>query len=293
MEFLTQIINGLSQGSIFALVALGYSMVYGITQLINFAHGDIIMVGAYATYVMLILAGTPLWAAIIAAVLFCAIVGVVIEQVAYQRLLNKNAPRISLLITAIGVSMLLQNLFQIIFKSDAKSVSNVLPSFPIPIGPLEISSVTLITIATSVVIMVLLQVLVKKTRIGKAMRATSEDAGAAKLMGISSRNTIAFTFAVGSGLAAVGAVLYVGAYPSITPYMGSLLGLKAFVAAVLGGIGSIPGAMIGGLLIGLAESLTKAAGLSQITDAVVFGILILVLLVKPTGLLGQNIKEKV
>lgn len=208
MEFLTQIINGLSQGSIFALVALGYSMVYGITQLINFAHGDIIMVGAYATYVMLILAGTPLWAAILAAVLFCAIVGVVIEQVAYQRLLNKNAPRISLLITAIGVSMLLQNLFQLIFKSDAKSVSNVLPSFPIPIGPLEISSVTLITIATSVVIMVLLQILVKKTRIGKAMRATSEDAGAAKLMGISSRNTIAFTFAVGSGLAAVGAVLY-------------------------------------------------------------------------------------
>ena len=293
MEFLTQIINGLSQGSIFALVALGYSMVYGITQLINFAHGDIIMVGAYATYVMLILAGTPLWAAILAAVLFCAIVGVVIEQVAYQRLLNKNAPRISLLITAIGVSMLLQNLFQLIFKSDAKSESNVLPSFPIPIGPLEISSVTLITIATSVVIMVLLQILVKKTRIGKAMRATSEDAGAAKLMGISSRNTIAFTFAVGSGLAAVGAVLYVGAYPSITPYMGSLLGLKAFVAAVLGGIGSIPGAMIGGLLIGLAESLTKAAGLSQITDAVVFGILILVLLLKPTGLLGQNVKEKV
>ena len=289
MEFLTQIINGLSQGSIFALVALGYSMVYGITQLINFAHGDIIMVGAYATYVMLILAGTPLWAAILAAVLFCAIVGVVIEQVAYQRLLNKNAPRISLLITAIGVSMLLQNLFQLIFKS----VSNVLPSFPIPIGPLEISSVTLITIATSVVIMVLLQILVKKTRIGKAMRATSEDAGAAKLMGISSRNTIAFTFAVGSGLAAVGAVLYVGAYPSITPYMGSLLGLKAFVAAVLGGIGSIPGAMIGGLLIGLAESLTKAAGLSQITDAVVFGILILVLLLKPTGLLGRNVKEKV
>lgn len=293
MEFLTQIINGLSQGSIFALVALGYSMVYGITQLINFAHGDIIMVGAYATYVMLILAETPLWAAILAAVLFCAIVGVVIEQVAYQRLLNKNAPRISLLITAIGVSMLLQNLFQLIFKSDAKSVSNVLPSFPIPIGPLEISSVTLITIATSVVIMVLLQILVKKTRIGKAMRATSEDAGAAKLMGISSRNTIAFTFAVGSGLAAVGAVLYVGAYPSITPYMGSLLGLKAFVAAVLGGIGSIPGAMIGGLLIGLAESLTKAAGLSQITDAVVFGILILVLLLKPTGLLGRNVKEKV
>ena len=292
MEFLTQIINGLSQGSIFALVALGYSMVYGITQLINFAHGDIIMVGAYATYVMLILAGTPLWAAILAAVLFCAVVGV-IEQVAYQRLLNKNAPRISLLITAIGVSMLLQNLFQLIFKSDAKSVSNVLPSFPVPIGPLEISSVTLITIATSVVIMILLQLLVKKTRIGKAMRATSEDAGAAKLMGVSSRNTIAFTFAVGSGLAAVGAVLYVGAYPSITPYMGSLLGLKAFVAAVLGGIGSIPGAMIGGLLIGVAESLTKAVGLSQITDAVVFGILILVLLIKPTGLLGKNIKEKV
>lgn len=293
MDFLTQIINGLGQGSIYALVALGYSMVYGITQLINFAHGDIIMVGAYTTYVMLIMAGTPLWAAILAAVLFCAVVGVIIEQVAYQRLLNKNAPRISLLITAIGISMLLQNLYQLIFKSDAKSVSNVLPSFPIPVGPLEISSVTLITIVTSVLVMLLLQILVKKTRIGKAMRATSEDAGAAKLMGISSRNTIAFTFAIGSGLAAIGAVLYCGAYPQITPYMGSMLGLKAFVAAVLGGIGSIPGAMIGGILIGVAESLTKALGWSQITDAVVFGILILVLLVKPAGLLGRNIKEKV
>ena len=239
------------------------------------------------------MAGTPLWAAILAAVLFCAVVGVIIEQVAYQRLLNKNAPRISLLITAIGVSMLLQNLYQLIFKSDAKSVSNVLPSFPIPVGPLEISSVTLITIVTSVLVMLLLQILVKKTRIGKAMRATSEDAGAAKLMGISSRNTIAFTFAIGSGLAAIGAVLYCGAYPQITPYMGSMLGLKAFVAAVLGGIGSIPGAMIGGhpdrrggkpdrkLLDG-----RKSPTLSC------FGILILVLLVKPAGLLGRNIKEK-
>ena len=170
MDFLTQIINGLGQGSIYALVALGYSMVYGITQLINFAHGDIIMVGAYTTYVMLIMAGTPLWAAILAAVLFCAVVGVIIEQVAYQRLLNKNAPRISLLITAIGVSMLLQNLYQLIFKSDAKSVSNVLPSFPIPVGPLEISSVTLITIVTSVLVMLLLQILVKKTRIGTIIR---------------------------------------------------------------------------------------------------------------------------
>ena len=293
MNLISQIFNGLGQGSIYALVALGYSMVYGITQLINFAHGDIIMVGAYTTYVMLILAGAPLWAAVVVSIVFCALVGIVIDQVAYQRLLDKGAPRISLLITAIGVSMFLQNLYQTIFKSDAKSISNVLPSFPIAVGGLSISSVMLITIVVSLVLMGLLQLLVKHTRIGKAMRATSEDAAAARLMGISPRATIAFTFGIGSALAAVGAVLYCGAYPQITPYMGSMLGQKAFVAAVLGGIGSIPGAMLGGILIGVAESLTTAAGLSQFTDAVVFGILILILLLKPAGLLGKNVKEKV
>ncbi|MEG0179981.1 MAG: branched-chain amino acid ABC transporter permease [Oscillospiraceae bacterium] len=293
MEFISQIINGLGLGSIYALVALGYSMVYGIVQLINFAHGDIIMVGSYATYVVFIMMGLPLWLAMILSILFCAIMGIFIEKVAYQRLLDKGAPRISLLITAIGVSIFLQNLSQLIFSSSGKAIPNVIPSFPVLLGSLQVSSVTIITIIVSVVLMITLQILVKKTKMGKAMRATSEDSGAAQLMGINPKNTIAFTFGIGSALAAVGAILYCGAYAQITPYMGSMLGLKAFVAAVLGGIGSIPGAMIGGYLIAIAESLTKALGGSQITDAVVFGILIIVLLVKPTGLLGKNVKEKV
>ena len=293
MEFLSQIINGLGLGSIYALMALGYSMVYGIVQLINFAHGDIIMVGSYITFVFFITMGMPLWVAAIIAVVLCALIGVLIEKIAYQRLLDMGAPRISLLITAIGVSIFLQNLFQLLFSSSGKSIPNLLPSFPIFIGGLQISSVTVITVGVSVVLMIALQILVKKTKMGKAMRATSEDAGAARLMGINPKNTIAFTFAIGSGLAAVGAVLYCGAYAQITPFMGGMLGLKAFVAAVLGGIGSIPGAMIGGYLIAIAESLTKALGGSQITDAVVFGILIVVLLVKPAGLLGKNVKEKV
>lgn len=293
MNFLSQIINGLGIGSIYALVALGYSMVYGIVQLINFAHGDIIMVGAYVIYVGMVMGGMPVWAAVLLSMAFCALAGIFIEKVAYQRLLKNGAPRISLLITAIGVSIFLQNLSQLLFTSSGKSIPNMLPDSTISIGGLEISSVTLITIVASVILMILLQLLVNKTKVGKAMRATSEDAGAAKLMGISTNLTIAFTFGIGSLLAAFGAALYCSAYPLITPFMGSLLGLKAFVAAVLGGIGSIPGAMIGGYLIGVAESLTKAAGGSQITDAVVFGILILVLLVKPAGLLGKNIKEKV
>lgn len=293
MDFLLQIINGLGIGSIYALVALGYSMVYGIVQLINFAHGDIIMVGAYVTYMVLVTAGAPLWAAILASIVFCMFAGVLIERVAYRRLLNMGAPRISLLITAIGVSIFLQNLSQLLFGSSGKSMPNLFPNQPVGLGEIQISSISLINICTSVLLMALLQLLVGKSKIGKAMRATSEDAGAAKLMGINTNITIAFTFGVGSALAAVGAVLYCSAYPMITPYMGGMLGLKAFVAAVLGGIGSIPGAMIGGYMIGVAESLTKAAGGSQITDAVVFGILILVLLIKPAGLLGKNIPEKV
>jgi branched-chain amino acid transport system permease protein len=293
MDFLSQIINGLGIGSIYALVALGYSMVYGIVQLINFAHGDIIMVGAYVTYLVLVVGGAPLWVAVLASIAFCTIAGVLIERVAYRRLLNMGAPRISLLITAIGVSIFLQNLSQLLFTSSGKSMPKMFPSDSLDLGSIQLSSVSLITIVTSVALMVLLQVLVSKTKIGKAMRATSEDAGAAKLMGINTNITVAFTFGIGSALAAVGAVLYCGAYPLITPYMGGMLGLKAFVAAVLGGIGSIPGAMLGGYLIGVAESLTKAAGGSQITDAVVFGILIIVLLFKPAGLLGKNVREKV
>ena len=293
MKFLFQIINGLHIGSIYALVALGYSMVYGIVKLINFAHGDIIMVGAYAAYVLLVLCGLPVWVAVIGSIVFCALAGVLIERIAYRRLLVKEAPRISLLITAIGLSIFLQNLFQLIFTSSGKSFPSIFNYEPIVMGERQVSIVSLITIVTTVVLMVLLQLLVKKTRLGKAMRAVSEDAGAAKLMGINTNSTVSWTFAIGSGLAAVGAVLYSASYPLIDPYMGSMLGLKAFVAAVLGGIGSIPGAMIGGLIMGVAESLTKGYISSTLSDAVVFGILIIVLLLKPSGIMGKNVKEKV
>ena len=293
MKFLFQIINGLHIGSIYALVALGYSMVYGIVKLINFAHGDIIMVGAYAAYVLLVLCGLPVWVAVIGSIVFCALAGVLIERIAYRRLLVKEAPRISLLITAIGVSIFLQNLFQLIFTSSGKSFPSIFNYEPIVMGERQVSIVSLITIVTTVVLMVLLQLLVKKTRLGKAMRAVSEDAGGAKLMGINTNSTVSWTFAIGSGLAAVGAVLYSASYPLIDPYMGSMLGLKAFVAAVLGGIGSIPGAMIGGLIMGVAESLTKGYISSTLSDAVVFGILIIVLLLKPSCIMGKNVKEKV
>ena len=293
MGFLSQVINGLGLGSIYALVALGYSMVYGIVQLINFAHGDIIMVGAYATYVLLVMVGAPLWAAVVGSILFCTLAGIFIERVAYHRLINMNAPRISLLITAIGVSIFLQNLSQLIFKSDGRSVPNMFNFGTVQAGSLQITSAAVINIVTSVVMMAGLQILVGKTKMGKAMRATSEDAEAAKLMGINTNSAIAFTFGVGSALAAVGAVLYCNTYPMITPYMGGLLGLKAFVAAVLGGIGSIPGAMLGGYLLGIAESMTKAYISTTYTDAIVYGILVVVLLVKPDGLLGKNVSEKV
>ena len=291
--FMTQTLNGLGLGSIYALIALGYSMVYGIVKLINFAHGDIIMVGGYVVLLMMVTMRLPLWMAVIGTVLFCALAGVLIERIAYRRLLNHGAPRISLLITAIGVSIFLQNLFQLIFGSDAKSVPQMFAFPPITIGSLQIASSTIINIVVSVLMMIGLHLLVNKSRMGKAMRATSEDAGAAMLMGINTNHTVAFTFAVGSALAAVGAVLYCNTYPQLKPVMGNLLGLKAFVAAVLGGIGSIPGAMLGGYILGVAESWTKSYISSNLTDAVVFGILIVVLLLKPTGLLGKNVKEKV
>lgn len=293
MEFLSQIINGLHAGSIYALIALGYNMVYGIIQLINFAHGEIIMIGAYAAYVALVLAGIPIWIAVLIPIIVCAVLGVLIERVAYRRLRTKNAPRISLLITAIGVSILLQNVFQLIFSSSGKPFPAIFSMEPIRLGSMQVSFVTVITILVTVVLMLLLQMLVSKTKMGKAMRAVSEDAGAAKLMGINTNVVVSFTFGLGSALAAVGSVFYSSAYPLIDPYMGSMLGLKAFVAAVLGGIGSTPGAMLGGFILGLAESLTKAYISTQLADAVVFGILILVLLFKPAGLLGRNVNEKV
>ena len=235
----------------------------------------------------------PLWVSVLASMAFCALAGVLIEKLAYSRLLKAGAQRISLLITAIGVSIFLQNLFQLLFSSSAKSVPGFFPNGSASLGGASVGFGTIITIAATVVVMILLQLLINKTKIGKAMRAVSEDAGAAQLMGINTESTIAFTFAIGSALAAVGAVLYMGSYPQITPYMGSMLGLKAFVAAVLGGIGSVPGAMIGGMIMGVAESLTKGYISSNISDAVVFGILIIVLLFKPNGLMGKNVKEKV
>lgn len=291
MEFITQLLNGLSLGSIYALVALGYSMVYGIVQLINFAHGDIIMVGGYTIYLVMVVAGLPAWLAVLAPIVVCALASVLIERIAYHRLLTHNAERISLLITALGVSLFLQNLFMLLFKADAKNLQGM--DGYIELGGLQITNTTLINIIVSVIMMVMLQLLVNKTKIGKAMQATSEDAGAAKLMGINTSNIILITFAVGSALAAVGAVLYCNTYPQIKPTMGNLLGLKAFVAAVLGGIGSIPGAMLGGYLLGVVEQLTKAYISTTVTDAVVFAILILVLLVRPAGLMGKLRKEKV
>jgi len=290
---LGQAVNGLQLGSIYALVALGYSMVYGIILLLNFAHGDIIMVGAYVTFYAAVKFHLHPILAVILAVVVCTLLGVAIEKVAYTPL--RSAPRLSLLITAIGISFLLENGAQLIFGADTKSmVKEPLISGVVPLGgDATVSKAALITIAVSVVAMIALTFLVQKTKLGKAMRAVSEDMGAAQLMGISLNKTISFTFAVGSALAGIGAVLHIGSYFQASPMMGSMLGLKAFVAAVLGGIGSIPGAMIGGFVIGIVETLVTAAGLSTWKDGVVFAILIIVLLVKPTGILGRPVTEKV
>lgn len=287
---LQHLLNGIQIGSIYALVALGYSMVYGIVKLINFAHGDIIMIGAYAAWFLMTNTGAPIWLSIIGAVAFCAILGMVIEKVAYKPL--RSSARISLLITAIGISLLLQNLAMLIFSPDPKMFRNIFEGY-FTVGEAHISYVPVITIAVSFIIMIGLTILVTKTKIGKAMRAVSEDNAAAQLMGINVNHTISFTFGLGSGLAAVASLLYACSYSQITPTMGSMLGIKAFVAAVLGGIGSIPGAMVGGLCIGLAEALTKGYISSKLADAVVFGILIVVLIIKPTGFFGRSDREKV
>ncbi len=289
--FLNQLINGLQIGSIYALIALGYTMVYGIVKLINFAHGDIIMVGAYAALLTLTGLGLPFPLAVVASMAVCVVVGVLIERVAYKPL--RSSPRISSLITAIGVSIFLQNLAQKVFSATPKPFPSVLPVASIQLGDLSISLTTILTIAVSVALMILLQFVVKSTRTGKAMRAVSEDMGAAQLMGINVNNTVSITFAIGCSLAAIGAVLYCIAYPRVQPTMGSLPGLKAFIAAVLGGIGILPGAMLGGMIMGVAESLTKGYISSSLADAVVYGILIVVLLVKPAGLLGKKTSEKV
>lgn len=292
MILIQQLLNGLNSGSIYALVALGYSMVYGIVLLINFAHGDIIMVGGFIFYTVLVSLKLPLWIAIIITVLSCMLVGLLVERIAYRRLLKLQVPRITLLITAIGVSTFLQSLFERIYGSGEQSFGQIFNLPPITVGSLNIS-VTILNTLTSVAIMVLLLLIVNKTKIGKAMRATSEDMGAAKLMGINTLQVIAFTFAIGSLIAGIGSVLYVNKFQQINPYIGNQLGLKAFVSAVVGGIGNIQGAMLGGFLLGIAEALVIAAGGSSYSDAVVFALLILVLIFKPAGLLGKATKEKV
>jgi branched-chain amino acid transport system permease protein len=288
--FVSQLFNGLQTGSVYALVALGYSMVYGIILLLNFAHGDIIMIGAYtAFYAMTAFHLHPIFSVVLA-VITSTLLGVVIEKVAYTPL--RSAPRLSLLITAIGISFLLENGAQLLFGADTKSMDTLVPG-NVTFGPVTVSYTAILTIIVAVIAMVALTLLVQKTKLGKAMRAVSEDMGAAQLMGISLNKTISFTFAVGSALAGIGSVLYLCAYSQASPTMGSMLGLKAFVAAVLGGIGSIPGAMVGGFAIGLLEALVAAVGLSVWKDAVVFAILIVVLLVKPSGIMGHPVTEKV
>ena len=290
MIFLGWMINGLRIGSIYALIALGYNMVYGIVRLINFAHGDIIMVGAYTIWVVVVMLGAPVWLSVLLAVVICATFGMLIERLAYKPL--RNAPRISLLITALAVSIFLQNLFMRIFKADPKPLPINLGVKPLHFAGLVVDFSMILTIVVSVLVMIFLWFLVQRSKIGKAMRAVSEDSDAARLMGINVNTTISFAFGTGSGLAGLGAFFYSLAYSQISFNMGSMPGLKAFVAAVLGGIGSIPGAVVGGYLLGIAESIVRGIA-SQWADAVVFLILIVVLLVKPTGLLGQNVKEKV
>lgn len=289
--FLQQLINGLSVGSIYAVIALGYTMVYGIIKLINFAHGEIMMMGAYFAFITVFATGLPFYMVLIVSMVLAAILGVTIESLAYKPL--RKAPRISALITAIGMSLFLQNLALVIFRADPKIMPAIIPKRPIMIGPLQIGTVTITTIALSLFFMVLLDFFVKRTKPGKSMRAVSEDKEASILMGINVNKTISITFAIGSALGALGGVLYSVAYTQVYPTMGVMPGLKAFVAAVLGGIGLIPGAMLGGFVIGMIETIAKAYISSQWSDAIVFGILIIVLLIKPTGILGKNEREKV
>ncbi|MCI6429729.1 MAG: branched-chain amino acid ABC transporter permease [Oliverpabstia sp.] len=294
MSFISYLINGISLGSVYAIIALGYTMVYGIAKMLNFAHGDVIMIGGYVVLVAMTSMGMPSIAAVLLAVVVCTLLGVVIERVAYKPLRNASS-NLAVLITAIGVSYLLQNIALLLFGANTKSFTSVvtIPALKLAGGQLIISGETIVTIITCIIIMVALMLFIKKTKAGQAMLAVSEDKGAALLMGINVNGTIALTFAIGSGLAAIAGVLLCSAYPSLTPYTGAMPGIKAFVAAVFGGIGSIPGAFIGGILLGIIEILGKAYISSQLADAIVFAVLIIVLLVKPTGIMGKNIQEKV
>ncbi len=293
MSLLLNLINGISLGSVYAIIALGYTMVYGIAKMLNFAHGDVIMVGAYICFCAMSYLNLPPVVGVILAILVCTILGIVIERLAYKPL--RAAPSLAVLITAIGVSYFLQNAALLIWKSDPKVFTSVvdLPSLKLFDGQLTISAVTIVTVLACIIIMVALTMFTGKTKMGKAMRAVSEDKGAAQLMGINVNSTISVTFAIGSGLAAIAGVLLCSAYPALMPTTGSMPGIKAFTAAVLGGIGSIPGAMLGGVLLGIIEIFSKAYISTQLSDAIVFAVLIIVLLIKPTGLLGKKISEKV
>ena len=291
MSFFTELLNGLQLGSIYALVALGYTMVYGIILLLNFAHGDIIMAGAYISWIAMAQLGIHPALAALLSIAGCMALGVAIDKIAYAPL--REAPRLSVLITAIGVSYFLESGSQLIFGADAKVVPAFVNLTTVSVGSVTLSLTAILTVAVTCISTVILTFLVQKTRLGKAMRAVSEDMGAARLMGVNVNSTISFTFAVGSALAGIGAILYSMAYHQATPTMGIMLGTKAFVAAVLGGIGSIPGAVVGGLVVGFVEVAVAALGLSVWQDAVVFLLLIVVLVVKPTGLLGHAVTEKV
>ena len=289
---LANLINGISLGSVYAIIALGYTMVYGIAKMLNFAHGDVIMVGGYVAFCSISYLGWPPALAVLASVVVCTILGIVIEGLAYKPL--RNATSLAVLITAIGVSYFLQNAALLIWTSNTKVFPNVFANLPaIQLGGTQIAPVTVITVLANIVIMVALTLFTSKTKMGKAMRAVSEDKGAATLMGINVNRTISMTFAIGSGLAAIAGVLLCSAYPTLMPTTGAMPGIKAFTAAVFGGIGSIPGAMLGGVLLGVIEIFGKAYVSTQLSDAIVFAVLIIVLLVKPTGLLGRQIREKV
>lgn len=294
MSFISYLINGLSLGSVYAIIALGYTMVYGIAKMLNFAHGDVIMIGAYMALISMTQMGLSPVISILIAVVVCTLLGMLIERIAYKPLRNASSS-LAVLITAIGVSYLLQNIALLIFGANAQTFPTAVKWKGVTLaeGRLSISGETIVTIVVCLIIMAGLMAFVQKTKPGQAMRAVSEDKGAAQLMGINVNATIALTFAIGSALAAVAGVLLCSAYPSLTPYTGAMPGIKAFVAAVFGGIGSIPGAFIGGILLGVIEIFGKAYISSQMADAIVFAVLIIVLLVKPTGLLGKKIQEKV
>lgn len=292
MEFLSYLISGISLGSVYAIIALGYTMVYGIAKMLNFAHGDIIMIGGYVSFVAVSSLGLNPWIAMVIAMAVCTLLGVLIERFAYKPL--RQATSLAVLITAIGVSYLLQNAALLIWGANPKVytpiISGTLNLFG---GKLSVSYISLLTVAACIIIMIALTVFTSKSKLGKAMRACSEDKGAALLMGINVNRTISLTFAIGSALAAIAGVLLCSSYPTLMPTTGSMPGIKAFTAAVFGGIGSIPGACIGGILLGVIEALAKAYISTQLSNSIVFAVLIIVLLVRPVGLLGKKISEKV